>query len=82
MKLFKLLFSNKTGIDYEALYHDSQQKLSWYIDTLETKQIQYDRIEHIASELRQENSNLKAELETLKKSILDLPKQLGKTLGK
>lgn len=82
MKLFKLLFSSKTEIDYETLYHDSQQKLSWYIDTLETKQIQYDRIEHIASELRQENSNLKAELETLKKSILDLPKQLGKTLGK
>lgn len=82
MKWFKLLFSNKTGIDYEALYHDSQQKLSWYMDALETKQIQYDRIEHVASQLRQDNQKLKIELEALQKGLLDLPKQLGKTLGK
>ena len=82
MKWFKLLFSNKTGIDYEVLYHDSQQKLSWYMDALETKQIQYDRIEHVASELRQENDKLKRELDSMKKSLLDLPKILGKNLGK
>lgn len=82
MKWFKLLFSNKTEIDYESLYHNSQQKLSWYMDALETKQIQYDRIEHIASELRQENDKLKKELDSMKKSLLDLPKILGKNLGK
>jgi hypothetical protein len=82
MKWFKLLFSNKTEIDYESLYHDSQQKLSWYMDALETKQIQCDRIEYIASELRQENSKLKKELDSLNKSLLDLPKLLGKNLGK
>jgi hypothetical protein len=82
MKWFKLLFSNKTEIDYEALYHDSQQKISWYMSSLETKQIQCDRIESIASELRQENIKLKTELDSLKKNLLDLPKILGKNLGK
>lgn len=78
----KFTWNNKSKIDYEELFHDSQQKLSWYIEALEQKQIQYDTIEHVASELRQENSKLKTELEALKKSLLDLPKLLGKNLGK
>jgi hypothetical protein len=78
----KLLKSKKPVIDYEQLYHDSQQKLSWYIEALETKQIQCDRIEHVASELKQENANLKKELAALKQGLLDLPKLLGKNLGK
>jgi hypothetical protein len=81
MKL-KLLKSNKTKIDYESLYHDSQQKLSWYIEAIETKQIQCDRIESIAEELRKENAKLKKELDTLKQGMLNLPKLLGKNLGK
>jgi len=79
---FKLLKSNKSDIDYEQLYHDSQQKLSWYIEALETKQIQCDTIESVASSLKQENSKLKKELEALKQGMLDLPKLLGKNLGK
>ena len=79
MPLFK---NKKPNIDYEALYHDSQKKLSWYIQALEQKQIQCDTIEQVASELRQENHKLKMELDSLKKSLLDLPKLLGKNLGK
>jgi len=79
---FKLLKSSKTKIDYEALYHDSQQKLSWYIDAIETKQIQCDRIESVAENLRKENVKLKKELDALKQGMLDLPKLLGKNLGK
>lgn len=82
MNWFKKLFKNKSEIDYEALYHDSQQKLSFYLEALETKQIQCDRIEHVASELRQENIQLKKELDSIKKNLLDLPKLLGKNLGK
>lgn len=78
----KLLKSNKDKIDYESLYHDSQQKLSWYIDAVETKQIQCDRIESIAEDLRKENAKLKKELATLNQGMLDLPKLLGKNLGK
>jgi hypothetical protein len=79
MPLFK---NKKPNIDYEALYHDSQKKLSWYIQALEQKQIQCDTIEQVASELKQENNKLKKELETLKQSLLNLPKLLGKNLGK
>jgi len=79
MKLFK---SRKSDIDYEQLYHDSQKKLSWYIEALEQKQIQCDTIEQVVSTLRHKNSSLEEELNTLKKSILDLPKMLGKNLGK
>ena len=79
MKLFK---SRKSDIDYEQLYHDSQKKLSWYIEALEQKQIQCDTIEQVVSTLRHKNSSLEEELNTLKKSILDLPKILGKNLGK
>ena len=78
----KLLKSRKSVVDYEQMFHDSQQKLSWYIEALEQKQIQCDTIEHVASELRQENHKLKMELDSLKKSLLDLPKLLGKNLGK
>ena len=78
----KLLKSKKPEIDYEELYHDSQQKLSWYIDALEQKQIQYDTIEQVLKALKEENKKLQIELETLKKSLLDLPKILGKNLGK
>jgi hypothetical protein len=78
----KLLKSKKPEIDYEQLYHDSQEKLSWYIDALEQKQIQCDTIEQVASSLKQENSTLKNELESLKKDLLNLPKLLGKNLGK
>ena len=78
----KILKSNKNKIDYEQLFHDSQQKLSWYIEALETKQIQCDRIDTVASELKQENIKLKEELKALKQGMLDLPKLLGKTLGK
>lgn len=78
----KLLKSKKPSIDYEDLYHQSQQKLSWYIEALEQKQIQYDTIEQVVSKLKEENGQLKKELDTLKKSILDLPKLLGKNLGK
>lgn len=80
--LDKLLKSNKSNIDYESLYHDSQQKLSWYIDALETKQIQCDRIESIAEDLRKENKSLKDRISSIEKSMLDLPKLLGKNLGK
>ena len=79
---FKLLKSNKPEIDYESLYHDSQQKLSWYIEAIETKQIQCDRIESVANDLRKENAKLKKEMAALKQGILDLPKLLGKNLGK
>lgn len=79
MKLFK---NKKSDIDYEQLYHDSQKKLSWYIEALEQKQIQCDTIEQVVSTLRHKNSSLEEELNTLKKSILDLPKMLGKNLGK
>ena len=78
----KLLKSRKSVVDYEQMFHDSQQKLSWYIEALEQKQIQCDTIEQVASELRQENHKLKIELDSLKKSLLDLPKLLGKNLGK
>ena len=78
----KLLKSRKNDIDYESLYHDSQQKLSWYIEALEQKQIQCDTIEQVVLALKEENKQLKIELETLKKSLLDLPKLLGKNLGK
>lgn len=78
----KLLKNKKSNIDYEQLYHDSQQKLSWYIEALEQKQIQCDTIEQVASALKQENKNLKKELDTYKKGLLDLPKLLGKNLGK
>jgi hypothetical protein len=78
----KLLRSNKSEIDYEQLYHDSQQKLSWYIEALETKQIQCDTIESVASALRQENIKLQKELLALRQGMLDLPKLLGKNLGK
>ena len=80
--LSKLLKSNKTDIDYEQLYHDSQQKLSWYMDAVETKQIQCDTIESVAEKLRKENSSLKERLGSMEKSILNLPKLLGETLGK
>ena len=76
------MFKKKTVIDYEQLYHDSQKKLSWYIDALETKQIQCDTIESIAEKLRKENKSLKEELKALKQGLLDLPKLLGKNLGK
>jgi len=76
------MFKRKKNIDYEELWHDSQKKLSWYTEALEQKQIQCDRIEFLASELKQENARLKKELEALKKGILDLPKLLGKNLGK
>ena len=78
----KLLKSKKSSIDYEQLYHDSQQKLSWYIEALEQKQIQCDTMDNVVSTMKQENKNLKQELEALKKSLLDLPKLLGKNLGK
>ena len=78
----KLLKSRKNDIDYEDLYHQSQQKLSWYIEALEQKQIQCDTIEQVASQLKQENNKLKKELEALKQSLLNLPKLLGKNLGK
>jgi hypothetical protein len=76
------MFKKKQVIDYEQLYHDSQQKLSWYINALETKQIQCDTIESIAEQLRKENKSLKNELKALKQGLLDLPKLLGKNLGK
>ena len=78
----KLLKSRKSKIDYEDLYHESQKKLSWYIEALEQKQIQYDTIEQVVSRLRHEKALLEKELNSLKKSILDLPKTLGKNLGK
>ena len=78
----KLLKSRKKDIDYENLYHDCQEKLSWYINSLEQKQIQCDTIEKVVLTLKEENKKLKIELEALKKSLLDLPKILGKNLGK
>ena len=80
--LSKLLKSNKSDIDYEQLYHDSQQKLSWYITTLETKQMQCDTIESVAENLKVENQALRDKISSMEKSMLDLPKLLGKTLGK
>ena len=78
----KLLKSRKSDIDYEQLYHDSQQKLSWYIEALEQKQIQCDTIEQVVLELKAQNAQLKQELDSIKKSLTDLPKLLGKNLGK
>lgn len=78
----KLPWVKKDNVDYEDLYHQAQQKISWYIEALEQKQIQCDTIESIVSKLKQENKQLKNELEALKKSFLDLPKTLGKNLGK
>ena len=78
----KLLKSRKSEIDYESLYHDSQQKLSWYIEALEQKQMQCDILEQVVSKLKHEKSQLEKELEALKQSLLDLPKLLGKNLGK
>jgi hypothetical protein len=72
----------KTDIDYESMYHNSQQKLSFYIEAVETKQIQYDKIESVAQNLKDENKALKDKLSSMEKSILDLPKILGKNLGK
>ena len=74
----KLLKSKKKDIDYEHLYHESQEKLSWYMNALEQKQIQCDKIEFELLTVRKENAKLLAQI----KSILDLPKQLGKNLGK
>jgi hypothetical protein len=76
------MFKKKKVVDYEQLYHDSQQTLSWYIDALEKKQIQCDKIESIAEQLRKENKSLKDELKALKQGFLDLPKLLGKNLRK
>lgn len=78
MKWFKLLFSNKSDIDYEAMYHDSQQKLSWYINALEQKQAQCDKLESELLTAKKENDKLLSQL----KKLLDLPKILGKNLGK
>jgi hypothetical protein len=78
----KLLKSNKNKIDYEQLYHDSQQKLSWHIDALETKQMQCDTIESVAEKLKIENQILRDKISSIEKSMSDLPKLLGKTLGK
>lgn len=75
MKLFK---SKKPNIDYEDLYHQSQQKLSWYMEALEQKQKQYDKIESELLTAKKENAKLLAQLN----KILDLPKMLGKNLGK
>ena len=74
----KLLKSKKSEIDYEELYHNSQQKLSWYIEALEQKQMQCDKIESELLTVKKENAKLLQQV----KSILDLPKQLGKNLGK
>lgn len=52
------------------------------MDALEQKQIQYDILEHVLSELKIENAKIKQELESLNKSLIDLPKLLGKNLGK
>lgn len=76
------LLRSRNRVNYEDLYHQSQEKLSWHIEALEQKQIQYDILEHVVSKLKHENEQLKNELEAFKKSLLDLPKQLGKNLGK
>jgi hypothetical protein len=76
------MFKRKNKIDYESLYHDSQQKLSFYVNALETKQMQCDKIESIAESLKEENQALKDKLSKIEKQLLDLPKLLGKNLGK
>lgn len=73
-----LLKSSKNKIDYETLFHESQQKLSWYMEALEQKQMQCDKIEAELLKIKKENAILLSQV----KSILDLPKQLGKNLGK
>ena len=75
-------FKKKQEVDYEQLWHDSQEKLSWYMNALETKQIEYGKIEDVALTLKQDNEKLRQELEALKQNMLDLPKMLGKNLGK
>ena len=79
------MFKKNNKIDYQALflefeekYHESQQKLSWYIDALEQKQKQCDILESELLTVKKENAKLVSQV----KSILDLPKQLGKNLGK
>ena len=74
----KLLKSKKSNIDYETLYHESQRKLSWYMDALEQKQKQCDTIELELLTVKKENDKLLSQL----KKLLDLPKILGKNLGK
>ena len=76
------MFKRKAQIDYESLYHDSQQKLSFFMEALEQKQIQCDKIESIVESLKQENKTLKDKLSQIEQSMLDLPKLLGKNLGK
>ena len=74
----KLLKSRKKDIDYETLYHESQSKLSWYINALEQKQAQIDKMETELLTVKKENDRLSVQL----KKLLDLPKILGKNLGK
>ena len=74
----KLLKSRKRDVDYEALYHESQRKLSWYMDALEQKQSQCDKLESELLTTKKENDRLSVQL----KKLLDLPKILGKNLGK
>jgi endonuclease III-like uncharacterized protein len=80
--MFNWFKKDKSEVDYEALWHDSQQKISLYINAIETKNIECDKLESVVKNLRQENNTLKNELNSIKQSILDLPKQLGKNLGK
>lgn len=74
----KLLKGKKKDIDYEGLYHESQRKLSWYMDALEQKQLQCDKLENELLTVKKENDRLSFQL----KKLLDLPKMLGKNLGK
>lgn len=76
------MFKRKKEIDYEQMFHDSQEKLSWLMDALETKQIQCDIIENVAENLRKENKSLKETIASMERGMLNLPKLLGKNLGK
>ena len=72
----------KSDIDYESLYHNSQETISKLIENLETKQKQCDIIETVAQSLREENKLLKDKVISMEKNLLDLPKLLGKYLKK
>lgn len=71
-------FGKKNNIDYEDLYHQAQQKISWYSEALENKQQQCDKLESELLKVKNENAKLLKQV----KDILDLPKLLGKNLGK
>lgn len=79
---FKLKKDSGHLFDLSDRHENTQQNLSWYINAFETKQIDYAKIESVAEKLKEENTALKNKISSIEQSFLDLPKLLGKNLGK